>query len=207
MDKILNKKYKIVIFAIFIIAFFLVGIKLYFNFNPIQKEVTEEPIPIQKEVTEEPIPIQKEVTEEPIPIVFNWLSYNEALLKAEKENKSILVFFYSDGCGWCDKMEREVYTNKEVKQLLADKFVSVKINASSNNKIVQNGEEITEKKLATLFQVTGYPTTWFLENKDKGIAPLPGYIPAEQFVTVLKYIGEEWYKKITFQEYIENNKS
>ena len=211
----LNKKKKIVIFAIFIVAFFLVGIKLYFNFNPIQKEVTEEPIPIQKEVTEEPIPIQKEVTEEPIPIqkevteepipiVFNWLSYNEALLKAEKESKSILVFFYSDGCSWCDKMEREVYANNEVKKILADKFVSVKINASSNNKVEVNGEEITEKAFSLSYQVTGYPTTWFLEDKDKGIAPLPGYIPAEQFVTVLKYIGEEWYKKITFQEYVEN---
>ena len=186
MDTILNKKYKIIIFALLFAVIFFTGISS--NFSLVNPYIAE-------------------AVEKSEPLILNWLKYDEALLKAEKESKYILVFFYADGCSWCDKMEREVYANEEVKQILSDKFISVKINAGSNNKIVQNGEEITEKKLATLFKVTGYPTTWFLEDKDKGIAPLPGYIPAEQFVTVLKYIGEEWYKKITFQEYVENNKS
>ena len=186
MNTILKCKFKIIIHAMLFTVVFLSGLVLNFGIAD---------------------PYIAEAVEEPKPLVLEWLSYNEALLKAEKENKFILVFFYSDGCGWCDKMEREVYANKEVKQLLADKFVSVKINASSNNKIEVNGEDITEKAFALTFQVTGYPTTWFMENKDKKIAPLPGYVQADQFVTVLKYISEDWYKKITFQEYVENNKS
>lgn len=186
MNTILNIKYKIIIFALLFAVIFFTGISS--NFSLVN-------------------PFIAEAVEKSEPLILNWLKYDEALLKAEKESKYILVFFYADGCSWCDKMEREVYANEEVKKILSDKFISVKINASSNNKIEVDGEEITEKKLASLFKVTGYPTTWFLEGKDKGIAPLPGYVPAEQFVTVLKYIGEEWYKKITFQEYVENNKS
>jgi len=180
-----NRRNRIMILMILVTVIFLTGIKSYFNLNPLEAEAVEQSKPL----------------------VLNWLSYDEGLIKAEKEDKYILVFFYSDGCGWCDKMEREVYKNKEVKQLLAGKFVSVKINASSNNKIEVNGEDITEKAFALSFQVTGYPTTWFMENKDKKIAPLPGYVPAEQFITVLKYIGEDWYKTKTFQEYVESIKS
>ena len=186
MDTILNKKYNIIIFALLFAVIFFTGISS--NFSLVNPYIAE-------------------AVEKSEPLILNWLKYDEGLLKAEKEGKFILIDFYTDACGWCDKLEKEVYSNEEVKKIILEKFVPIKVNAKSNNKIVQNGEEITEKKLATLFKVTGYPTTWFLEDKDKGIAPLPGYIPAEKFVTVLKYIGEEWYKKITFQEYVENNKS
>ena len=179
----LNKKNKIVILVIFVTVFFLVGMKSYFNLNPLEAEAIEESKPL----------------------VLNWLSYNEGLLKAEKESKHILIYFYTDECGFCDKMDNEVYTDEEVKKILFDKFIAIKINAKSNKKVEENGEEITEKKLALLYQVAGYPTTWFLEINRERIAPLPGYVPAEQFVTVLKYISEEWYKKISFQEYVENN--
>ena len=148
-----------------------------------------------------------EAVEKTEPLVFEWMSHDEALKKAEKENKHILVFFYTDSCGWCDKMEREVYSNEEVKKMLAENYVSIKINAMSNNEIEVNGEKMTEKAFALRYQVTGYPTTWFLESKAEGIAPLPGYVTADQFITVLKYIGEDWYKTTTFQEYVEKNKS
>ncbi|MEA2022228.1 MAG: thioredoxin fold domain-containing protein [Candidatus Caldatribacteriota bacterium] len=186
MDTILNKKHKVIIFALLFAVIFFTGISS--NFSLVNSYIAK-------------------AVEKPEPLILNWLQFDEGILKAEKENKIILIQFFADGCSWCKKMEKEVYPNEEVKKILLEKFIIIKVNGSSNNKIVQNGEEITEKKLAALFQVTGYPTTWFLEDKDKGIAPLPGYVPAEQFVTVLKYIGEEWYKKITFQEYVENNES
>jgi len=57
--------------------------------------------------------------------------------------------------------------------------------------------------LAKLYQVSGYPTTWFLESNHSHIAPLPGYVTAEQFIPILNYIGEGWYETISFKEYME----
>ncbi len=180
-----NKRNKIIVSLIFLIIIFLVGAKLYFNLKPLEEEVAEESKPL----------------------VLNWLSYDEGLIKAEKEGKYILIDFYTDSCGWCGKLDKEVYSNEGVKKIFLDKFVIIKVDASSENKVEEDGKEITEKKLATLYQITGYPTIWFLESNHNRIAPLPGYVPAEKFITVLNYISEGWYKKIPFKEYVEKNKS
>lgn len=144
-----------------------------------------------------------EAVEEARPFAINWLSYNEGLALAEKENKYVLINFYTDWCGYCKKMDKETYSNEEVKNILNKNFVIVKVNAESNNKVIENGEEITERELAKLYQVTGYPTTWFLESNHSRVAPLPGYVASEQFIPVLNYIGEGWHKSISFKEYME----
>ncbi|MBA7644678.1 Thiol:disulfide interchange protein DsbD [subsurface metagenome] len=144
-----------------------------------------------------------EAVEEAKPLVLNWLSYDEGLTLAQKEDKYILIYFYTDGCGWCKKMVEKTYSNEEVKKILSDKFVVIRVNARSQNKVIENEKEITERELSRLYQLSGYPTTWFLESDNTRIAPLPGYVTTEQFIPVLNYIGEGWYKNISFKEYLE----
>jgi len=176
-----TKRNKIMVLAILLVVVFFFGLKSYFKIDEQDAEAVEETKPL----------------------TLNWLSYNEGLTLAEKENKYVLIYFYTDGCGWCKKMIDQTYSNEEVKKILSDKFVTIKINARSENKVMENGEEISEKKLAILYQVSGYPTTWFLESNQTRIAPLPGYVTTEQFIPVLNYIGEGWYKNISFKEYME----
>ena len=176
-----TKRNKIMVLAILLVVVFFFGLKSYFKIDEQDAEAVEETKPL----------------------TLNWLSYNEGLTLAEKENKYVLIYFYTDGCGWCKKMIDQTYSNEKVKKILSDRFVAVKIDARSENKVMENGEEISEKKLAILYQVSGYPTTWFIENNQTRIAPLPGYVATEQFIPVLNYIGEGWYKNISFKEYME----
>jgi len=176
-----TKRDKIILLLILLVVVFFFGLKSYFKIDEQNAEAVEQINPL----------------------ALNWLSYTEGLALAEKENKYVLIYFYTDECSWCKKMVDQTYSNEEVKKILSDKFVTIKINARSENKVVENGEEISERKLATLYQVSGYPTTWFLENNHTRIAPLPGYVATEQFIPVLDYIGEGWYKSISFKEYME----
>jgi len=144
-----------------------------------------------------------EAVEETKPLALNWLSYTEGLALAKKENKYVLIYFYTDECSWCKKMEKETFSDEEVKKILSGKFIAIKINARSENKVIENGKEISERKVAILYQVSGYPTTWFLESNRSRVAPLPGYVATEQFIPVLNYIGEGWHKSISFKEYME----
>ena len=177
-----TKRNKIMVLVILLVIIFFFGLKSYFKIDEQNAEAVEGTTK---------------------PLVLNWLSYTEGLALAEKENKYVLIYFYTDGCSWCKKMEKETFSDEEVKKILSDKFVAVKINARSENKVIENGKEISERELAILYQVSGYPTTWFLEIAHTRIAPLPGYVTTEQFIPVLNYIGEGWYKNISFKEYLE----
>ena len=176
-----TRRNKVMVLVILLVVVFFFGLKSYFK-------IDEQKV---------------EAVEETKPLTLNWLSYDEGLALAEKENKYVLIYFYTDECSWCKKMVDQTYSNEEVKKILSDKFVAVKIDARSENKVIEKGEEISEKKLAILYQVSGYPTTWFIENNHTRIAPLPGYVATEQFIPVLDYIGEGWYKNISFKEYME----
>jgi len=181
MKMFFTRRNKVMVLVILLVVVFFFGLKSYFKVDEQNAEAVEE-------------------TKLP---TLNWLSYNEGLTLAEKENKYVLIYFYTDECSWCKKMIDQTYSNEEVKKILSDKFVAVKIDARSENKVIENEEEISEKKLAILYQVSGYPTTWFIENNHTRIAPLPGYVATEQFIPVLDYIGEGWYKNISFKEYME----
>lgn len=134
-----------------------------------------------------------------------WLSYDQALTKSKIENIPILVYFYSDNCGWCRKLEEETFNNPEVAETMNKKFAIAKINSNSSKAIIMKDKEISEKQLSQeVYKVNANPTIWFLNSKEERIAPLPGYAPAEDFINVLNYIKGEHYKNYTFPEYIKN---
>ena len=66
---------------------------------------------------------------------FSQTSFNEALKQAKDNNKRVIVDIYTDWCGWCHKMDGEAYSNSEIKKIIADNFVFVKLNAEGNESI------------------------------------------------------------------------
>lgn len=176
-----TRRNKIMVLVSLLVIIFFFGLKSYFKIDEQNAEAVEEARPF----------------------AINWLSYTEGLALAENENKYVLIYFYTDWCSWCKKMDKEVFSDKEIIETMSQNFVSIRINTEAESKVVENGKEITERELAKLYQVSGVPAIWFLESDRKRIAPLPGYVPPQQFKIVLNYIGEGWYKSISFEEYLE----
>ncbi|HPK86698.1 MAG TPA: thioredoxin fold domain-containing protein [Atribacterota bacterium] len=138
------------------------------------------------------------------PEKFSWLPYESALIKSKVENMPTLLYFYSNNCGWCQKMESENFGNKEIQDFLAKNFTSVRLNSDSSDIVTVDGEKMTERQLSTrVYEVRGYPSIWFLDNNNQQIANLPGYVPTDTFLSILHYIGEGFYKEYTFAEYME----
>ena len=121
-----------------------------------------------------------------------WHSYNEGLQLGEKEGKKVFLTFYADWCTFCTKMDKETFHNQEVANFLNKRFVSIKVNKDK------------EEAIARKHFVTGLPMTWFIEPSGEKINSLPGYIPPEMFLQILKYIDTESYKEMTFKEYVDS---
>ena len=102
------------------------------------------------------------------------------LREATRSQRPVLVDVYTDWCGWCKRMDKDVYARPDVRDYLSRRFVAVKL----RRRIVEPRSVRREAPHAALagarrFRVTGYPTTVFLRPDGERLANVPGYLPAE----------------------------
>lgn len=132
----------------------------------------------------------------------SWKSYGAGLVQAKQENKKVLVDVFTTWCGWCKKMDRDVYADADVKTYLGTNFVVVKLNAESLKEYKIDSVTATEAQIARAYGITGYPATIFLTDEGKAITVVSGYIEVKRFMTILKYINEDKYKTTSWDDYL-----
>lgn len=113
----------------------------------------------------------------------NWENdYDAALLKAKKEKKLVMVDVYTDWCGWCKRLDKDTYGNKDVETKLSKNFIAVKINPEKSAK---------NASLAKEFGTRGYPHIVFLDAAGKKLSEIGGYLPAGDFLKRLDKVAEQ----------------
>jgi len=119
-----------------------------------------------------------------------WHGWNDGLAAASGAGKPVIVDVYTDWCGWCKRMDRDVYARAEVSSYLNQHFVMVRLNAESNERVTYAGHTMAARALAGGFQVTGYPTTIFLRPDGEHLVNVPGYLPLDKFMKLVRFIGD-----------------
>jgi len=114
-----------------------------------------------------------------------WVSIDQAQELVKKEPRKVFVDVYTLWCGPCKLMDRTTFTDQNIVEYVNQHYYAVKLNAESTNKISYNGKETTEKELAKIFKVIGYPTIIFIDEKFENINPQLGYVKASQFKKML----------------------
>jgi thioredoxin-related protein len=131
-----------------------------------------------------------------------WRDWDAGLKEARDKNLPVLVDVYTDWCGWCKRMDRDVYSQPEVRDYLSRKFVTVKLDAEAGDPARYEDQDYTGRTLASHFGITGYPTTIFLRASGDHLINAPGYIPADRFLTVLRYIGDGYLDRgVTWEQF------
>ncbi|MBA3648158.1 MAG: DUF255 domain-containing protein [Chitinophagales bacterium] len=141
-----------------------------------------------------------------------WMSISEAEQAAKQQPKKIIIDIYTDWCGWCKRLDATTYKNEDIVKYINDNFYAVKLNAESKDKITFQGKDYSydpSKKInnvATNFlsQSPGYPTTTFLSENFEVLSIVPGYMPSDQLINVLKYFGENHYQKEDWNTYLSS---
>jgi thioredoxin-related protein len=132
----------------------------------------------------------------------DWLTWDRGIAEATSSKRPILVDVYTDWCGWCKRMDKDVYARDDVREYLDQHFVVVKLNAESADEARYKDRTLTSRALAQQLRVSGYPTTIFLKPNGDHIASVPGYVPADRFKRMLRYIGEDHIGRgVSWQEF------
>jgi protein disulfide-isomerase len=100
--------------------------------------------------------------------------FPKALKTAKKERKLILANFTgSDWCGWCIKLEGEVFSKAAFKKWAKSNVILVKIDSPRKKiaaKLKKQNDDLVKK-----YQVSGFPTILFIDSDGKVVGK-SGYI-------------------------------
>ena len=118
----------------------------------------------------------------------NWATdFAKAQADAKSAHKLLLVNFSgSDWCGWCKRLEAEVFSKPEFEHYAKDNLVLVMADFPRRKPL---SDEVRKQNyaLAERFQVEGFPTIVILNGDGKQVGQL-GYMPGgpEAFIGELK---------------------
>ena len=95
---------------------------------------------------------------------------------AEKEKKLILLAFSgSDWCGWCVKMDKEVYSDKKFIQKAKDKFVLVMIDSPRDKEILTKLALRQNPELVKKYGIRGFPCSIVVRPNGEEVKRFGGY--------------------------------
>ena len=101
----------------------------------------------------------------------DWLeNYTEALAAAKKLNRPVFIDFTgSDWCGWCIRLDREVFSQKAFLKYAKRDLVLLKLDFPQRKKLSEALQK-QNQELAKKFGIRGFPTIVIVDAEGKEIA-------------------------------------
>ena len=95
---------------------------------------------------------------------------NKAIKTSLATGKPLFFFFTgSDWCGWCKRLQKEVFFKPEFVIWANKNVVLVELDFPRRTKLSTELQK-QNRELQQMFGVRGYPTIWFINPEEKGEA-------------------------------------
>ncbi len=144
--------------------------------------------------------------------VVKWLTLEEALAKNEKEPRKIFLDFNVSWSIGSTMMLMTTYNHEVIGKYLNEKFYPVKINALTRDTLNFGAEYVNTGKHPSYHQLPyamlqgkmKFPATIILDENNKMINLVQAYLTPEAIEPILKYFGENAYKKTAWVDYFKS---
>jgi thioredoxin-related protein len=132
-----------------------------------------------------------------------FLDIREDIDDAAAEGRRLMIYFYQDGCPYCERLIRDNFAQQDIVDKTRKYFDVVSINMWGAREVTNlDGEEVTEADFARSVRVQYTPTLLMFDESGDVVARINGYFPPHRFRVALDYIGERRENDMTFPEYL-----
>ena len=133
---------------------------------------------------------------------YPFVAFDEVVRLAREQQRMIFLYFGRYGCGYCDKTNKESFTDPRVKELYVRHYVLVYVDAESGRRLtLPSGERITERELGPRFRAFVTPVFAFMTPEGEMILKRAGVKTADDFLAYDRYVRGGRYREQSFSEF------
>lgn len=102
-------------------------------------------------------------------------SFDEAMQQARTENKPLFVYFGRYGCGYCEKTNKEAFSDAGIRATYTRNYVLAYVDSESGKRLhLPSGERITEREIGTRYNAFVTPVFTFMTPEGQSLLRLVG---------------------------------
>lgn len=145
-----------------------------------------------------------------------WKTFEEVEMLMNEKPKKVIVYFYTDWCGWCKRMDKNIYSNANLASYLNENYYAVKFNAEQKKSVYFNGKKyevtkvgnrfVNELALSMLQGELLYPATVLLDENYTILNTFTGYMELYKMEPILKYVGDGLYTHTNWDKWFRDFK-
>lgn len=133
----------------------------------------------------------------------SFLEFSDDIAEAAEQGKRVMLLMHQDGCPYCNLLVERNLSQKNIVDLMREKFEVVELNIWGDREVITvEGESFTEKEFASALKVQFTPTLLFFDEQGKPILTLNGYLPPENFMIALRYVANHRESEMSYREFV-----
>ena len=123
--------------------------------------------------------------------------FDEAIKKAQRAGKPLVVDFWAEWCGWCHRLDRTTYADPAVVRRAQDGFIAANVNVEGSRR---------ELEVAARYRVGArLPVILFLSPRGRQLFRIDGYQGPGQFPRTLEIARQVANRVIAWEVALEAN--
>ena len=106
---------------------------------------------------------------------YPFMPFDQAMQQAQEKGMPLFVYFGRYGCGYCDKTNKEAFSDSMVRQQYTANYVLAYVDSESGKRLrLPSGERITERELGTRYNAFVTPVFSFITTDGDVLTRLVG---------------------------------